>query len=418
MRLAREDEVIERIGPGRTIVAAPGCGTPSTLLEMLARGANRLPGTRLCSGLLLGDYPFLPAVEEGVLSYCTWHVMPAVRKLVADGAVPFYPVRASQVPGLVRHLGADVAFIRVTPPDRHGFCNLGPSVSYPLPAVRDASLVVAELDETLPRTRGESAIHVSKIDVAVESRSPMPEYPRAKPDEMSRTIADHILPLLPPRPTLQIGIGAIPEALVEALRDQRVPDLRFVGMGVDGIADLHEAGLLEVDDMVPYPPVMTAELMGSRLLMDFAHENPVLGVYSTPLGITASTLYTMDRFVSINSAIEIDRLGQVNAEWVGGKQLTGTGGSIDFTESALLSIGGMRIIAMTSTNLRDASPKIVSSLASDVPITVPRHSVDYVVTEYGVARLGFASTRERAELLASVAHPDHRDAILERVRVA
>ena len=122
--------------------------------------------------------------------------------------------------------------------------------------------------------------------------------------------------------------------------------------------------------------------------------------------------------MSINSAIEIDRLGQVNAEWVGGKQLTGTGGSIDFTESALLSIGGMRIIAMTSTNLRDASPKIVSSLASDVPITVPRHSVDYVVTEYGVARLGFASTRERAELLASVAHPDHRDAILERVRVA
>jgi acyl-CoA hydrolase len=417
MRVVSEQEIVEAIGRGRRLLSAPGCGTPTTLLDLVARHAGDLQGSALYSGLLLGDYPFIPAVEEGLISYGTWHVMPAVRTLVADGSVPFYPVRASQVPSLIRHLDVDVVLVRVAPPDRHGFCNLGPSVSYPRPAIREAALVIAELDDTLPRTRGEAAVHSSEIDLAIHSASPMCEYPRAKPDDTSRAIARHILPLLPPAPTLQIGIGAIPEALVEELRDKNVPDLRFAGMAVDGMADLYEAGLLVRDGFVPYPPIMAAELMGSRQLMDFADENPLLGVYSTPLGITASPLAQMDRFVSINSAIEIDRLGQVNSEWVGAKQLTGVGGSIDFTEAALLSEGGMRIIAMASTNVRDASPKIVRSLASDVPVTVPRHSVDYVVTEFGAVLLGYASTRERAELLSSIAHPDHRTAIVDAALV-
>ena len=418
MKYVNEHEIVAAIGPGRRMIAAPGCGTPTTLLDIIARNAVDLDGGALYSGLLLSDYSFLPAVEEGLLSYGTWHVMPAIRQLVADRKVPFYPVRASQIPALIRHLRCDVALIRVTPPDNHGFCNLGPSVSYPLPALRSASLVIAEIDESLPRTRGESAVHESLIDFAIESASPMPEYPRAKPDDLSRQIARHILPLLPPEPTLQIGIGAIPEALVEELRDHRVTNLRFAGMATDGMADLHDFGLLDHENVVPFPPIMAAELMGSRRLMDFAHENPLLGVYSTPLGITASTLQSMPRFISINSAIEIDRLGQVNSEWVGTKQLTGVGGSIDFTESALLSDGGMRIIAMGSTNVRDASSKIVRSLAADVPITVPRHSVDYVVTEYGAVPLGFASTEERAEQLASIAHPDHRAAILDQIPVS
>jgi 4-hydroxybutyrate CoA-transferase len=418
MKVVSEQQIVDAIGPGRRVVCSPGCGTPSTLLDLVARNAEALAGTQLCSGLLLGEYPFLPAVEQGTLSYCTWHVMPAIRKLVADGTVPFYPVRASQVLSLIRHLGVDVSLIRVTPPDANGFCNLGPSVSYPLPALRESALVIAELDETLPRIRGEGSIHVSKIDFALESSLPMPEYPRAKPDDLSRTIAQHILPLIPEDPTLQIGIGSIPEALVEALRDEGVGNLRFAGMAIDAMADLHDAGLLDVDDFVPYPPIMAAELMGTRRLMEFAHETPLLGVYSTPLGITASSLARLDRFISINSAIEIDRMGQVNAEWVADRQLSGVGGSIDFTESALLSFGGVRIIALASTNVRDATSKIVYSLGVDVPVTVPRHSVDYVVTEYGVARLGFASTRERAELLASVAHPDHRDLIVDQLPVA
>lgn len=395
------------------ILSAPGCGTPVTLLEALGRHAEELDAPALYSGLLLCDYPFLDAVRARTLSYGTWHVMPPVRRLVADGSVPFFPVRGSQVPALVRHLGVGVVLIRVSPPDVFGFCSLGPSVSYPYLALRHANLVVAEVDADLPRTRGQGAIHVSDIDLAVQSTYPTPVYERAQSDEVSRRIAAHIIPLLPDEPTLQIGIGAIPEALVEALRDQRVGELRFAGMAIDGMVDLHEAGLLQRRNLFPFPPILAAELMGTRRLLDFAHENPLLGVYSTELGITATSLARIDRFVSIQSAIEIDGLGQVNSEWIPGVgQLTGAGGSVDFLEAALHSTGGVRILAMPASNVRDASPKIVAALGDGAPVTIGRHSVDHVVTEYGVASLGFASIAERLSALAAIAAPADRPALL------
>jgi 4-hydroxybutyrate CoA-transferase len=415
MKLASQDEIVRALADGRRIVASPGCGTPTTLLELLGRRAGDLPGTFLASGLLLGEYSFLGAVSHGLLDYGTWHVMPPVRRLVADGVVAFYPVRASQVPGLLRHLGIDTAFVRVSPPDRHGFCNLGPSVSYPILAIRQADLVIAEIDESLPRPRGEGSVHVSEIDLAVECRHPMPEYVRAVPDDLSRAIAGHILPLLPEAPTIQIGIGSIPEALLKQLAHDGVDNLRFAGMAIDGMADLHEAGLLDYRRLVPYPPIMSVELMGSRRLMDFAHDNAALGMYSTTTGLTASELWQIDRFVSINSALEVDVLGQVSSEWVHDTQITGVGGSVDFTEAAVNSRAGIRIIAMTATEVRGATSKIVRSLGAQVPVTVPRHSTDYVVTEYGVAALAFASTAERLHALAAIAHPDHRDAILAEI---
>jgi len=411
-------EALDRIGSGRRIIASPGCGAPTTLLEAIGSDPDRIQGSHLFSGLLLGDYPFLDAVGEGTIGYGTWHVMPPVRRLVTDGTVDFYPVRGSQVPALLRHLDVDVALVRVAPPDRHGWCNLGPSTSYPLTAIAASKLVVAELDESVPRARGEAAIHVSRIDFAVESTSAMPEYRRAESDAMSKAIAKHIVGLLPDRPILQIGIGSISEAFVDELLDARVGGLRFAGMGVDGIADLHDAGLLDVDGLHPYPPVLAAELMGSRRLMDFAHENPSLGMFGTPIGINAQTLGGLDRFVSVNSALEVDIHGQVSSEVVGGKQISGVGGSVDFVDAAMHSAGGCRVIAMAATNVRDSSSKLVRSLAEGVPVTIPRHAVDCVVTEHGVARLAHASARERLEQLAAVAAPAHRDELLGRSAVA
>lgn len=411
MRLASESEIVRAFATGRRIVASPGCGTPTTLLELLGRRAGGAPASFLCSGLLLGSYPFLDAVSEGRLTYATWHVMPPIRDLVADGVVAFHPVRASQVPRLLRHLRVDTAFIRVSPPDRHGFCNLGPSVSYPVIATRETQLVIAEIDETVPRARGEGSVHVSQIDLAVPSRHPMPEYAPALPDERSRAIARHVLPLLPAAPTLQIGIGSIPEALVQELARERVPDLRFAGMAVDGMADLHDAGLLDCGRLAPYPPVAAVELMGTRRLMDFAHENPALAMYSTPVGGTAPQLGMIDRFVSINSALAVDCFGQVSADWAGGAQLSGVGGSVDFAEAAVNSRDGVRIVAMAATDVRRSTSKIVRSLAG-APVTIPRHGVDYVVTERGVASLAFASAAERVDALAAIAHPDHRSEIV------
>jgi 4-hydroxybutyrate CoA-transferase len=413
MILVSKDEALARIGGDKVMVASPGCGAPTTLLQAIADQPDCVAGGTLLSGLLLGEYPFLDAVCDGTIQYGTWHVMSKIRELVADGTVPFFPVRASQVPALLTEFGVNAALVRVSPPDRHGFCSLGPSVSYPLLALRAADLVVAEIDETVPRTHGESAVHVSEIDLAIASELPMPEYPRAKADELSRRIARHIIPLLPANPTLQIGIGSIPEALLEELRAHKIPNLRFAGMGVDGIADLHEAGLLAHDSFLPFPPVMCAELMGTRRLMSFAADNPMLGMYSTPLSVNGPSLARIPSFVSINSAIEIDLHGQINAEWTKDQQLSGIGGSVDFVEAAIHSDGGVRIIAMTSATARNATNKIVRALATATPVTVPRHSVDYVVTEHGVARLAFASVRERAQLLASIAGSGSPDEIID-----
>lgn len=414
LRLVGDEQVVDSLRGSRAVVSSPGCGAPSTLLRLLGDRCAEVPGLTLYSGMLLDGYPFLDAVESGLLRYGTWHVMPPIRSLVAEGKIGFFPMRASQVTGLLDSLETDTVMVRVSPPDRHGFCSLGPSVSYPRHAVRRSRLVIAEIDEAVPRTRGESEIHVSDIHVAIESRVPMPEYRRAPIDETSRAIARHLTELLPDRPTLQIGIGAIPEAFLDQLVADDIGGLRFAGMAVDGMADLFEAGLLDHGRTTPYPAVMAAELMGSRRLMDFADDNAALGVYSTEYGITASSLWDMDRFVTINSALQVDRFGQVNAESLRGVQISGVGGSVDFTESAIHSDGGLRVIAMTSTDVRSASSKIVRSFDPLSPVTVPRHSVDYVVTEFGAARLGYASVQDRVEALAGIAHPDHREEILRK----
>jgi 4-hydroxybutyrate CoA-transferase len=410
MNTITPQQAVHAIAGRRGIIPAPGCGTPTTLLRAIGQHADELGGrTPLYSGLLLGAYEFVEAVREGRLKYVTWHVMPPVRKLVAEGVVDFVPVRGSQVPRMLRTLGIDVLLLRVSPPDRFGFCSTGPSGSFPLMHLEHADLVIAEVDPRLPRTRGQASVHESRIDLCVESEDETPLFEGSgAPDEVSRRIAEHLLPLLPENPTLQIGIGSIPEALLDELHAAGAGGLRFVGMATDQMVDLHDAGLLDVKDLWPTPPILAAELMGSRKLLDFAHENPLLGVFDTDVGINAS-LGRIDRLVSIHSAIEVDHHGQVNSEWVKGAQLTGCGGSIDFLEAAIASEGGVRVIAMPAQNVRSATSKIVPELEPGAPVTIARHSVDYVVTEYGVARLGYASVRERVEALKAIAGPAASD---------
>ncbi|KUO56330.1 MAG: hypothetical protein APF78_01820 [Sphingomonadales bacterium BRH_c3] len=389
------------IGKGSKIVVAPGCGTPTTLLCAIRDHANELRGSTLYSGLLLGEYSFIAAVEAGIINYKTWHIMPPIRKLLKQGKVGFYPLRASQIPGLIEHLQPDVALIRVSPPNAAGKCNLGPSVSYSPAAINTAKCVIAEIDENLPCISGDGEISTDEIDAFIESQAPTPTYPRTHADEISRTVANNIIGILPKSPTLQIGIGAIPEALVEILGELGIGDLRFAGMATEGMADLYDKGLLSVDG----PAILAAELMGGERLMRFAHDNPAVEMRDARKAINPIYLSQIERFVSINSSIEVDFTGQVNSEVVGGSQISGVGGSFDFVEAALHSPGGVRILAMTAKNARDQSDKIVPHLAAGTPVTLPRHSVDYVVTEHGVARLGFATVDERIKALSRIMVP-------------
>lgn len=404
-RTARE--ALDRIPAGALVVSAPGMGAPGSLLaELTVVAPGR--GWTLVSGLLM-DYPFLPLVEEGALGYRTWHVMAPVRDLVADGRAGFVPARASRLAALLERWQVDAALVRVTPPDELGMCSLGPSVSYGMAAVASARIVIAEVDPTLPRTHGDSSVHVSCFDSLVETASAVPEYRSAKPNPTSTAIAERVLDLLPAEPTLQIGIGAIPETLVRSLPSRDLGSVRFVGMATDEMVDLFETGLLRRDAVVPRPAILSPDMMGTARLLAFSHDNPSVGMY--PSAVSHDPAYlagAYDRFVSVNTAIEIDLEGNVNSETVNGKQISGAGGSLDYVDTATRSRGGLRVIALPASSADARVTRIVPKVAT---VTVPRTMVDVVVTEHGVARLDGLTTRERTEALVALAHPDHRDAL-------
>lgn len=393
------------VDDGAHIVAAPGCGAPTTMLQTVDKEAPGREWT-LSSGLLLGDYPFLGSVTSGALQYRTWHVTAPVKGLVADGVVTFVPVRASRIAALLATWGVDVALVRVTPADRHGFHSLGPSAGYGLDALRLARVRIGEVDPDLPWTFGNTMVHESIFDALVDTADPTPQYVSAKPSAVSDRIAEHVVNLLPSNPTLQIGIGAIPEAVVASLAEADLGRVRFMGMATDEMVDLFDQGIIQASG--DQPAIMSPELMGTERLMRFADRNPAVAVYPSSIAHDAVGLGRTERFVSVNTAIEVDILGQVNSETIRGRQISGIGGSLDFIDAATRSPGGMRVIALPSTTPDGSRSRIVAAVGT---VTIPRSMVDIVVTEYGVARLDGRSLAERRQALIAIAHPDHRQAL-------
>ena len=398
---------LARVPAGAHLVSLPGMGAPTTVLSALAQ-ASVGRGWTLSTGLLLDDYPFLSAVTAGQLGYRTWHVAAPVAPLVADGRVGFVPARASAVPNLLRQWGVDVALVRVSPPDANGLCSFGPSVSYAKAAVEAASLVIAEIDPLVPRTCGDSLIPATTFDSVVESTTPIPEYHTAPDAELSRKIAEHVLNLVPSNPALQIGLGTIPESLLRSLPDADLGRIRFVGMGTDLMVDLFDKGVLDLDDVVPWPAVLSGELMGTHRLLEFANQNPAIGMAPSSVIHNPCHLAGIERFVSVNTALQIDLAGNVNSELLKGRQISGPGGGPDFVDGAARSPGGLRIVALPSSSSDGRHSRIVPRVDG---VTVPGSMIDAVVTEHGVARLAGLTGHQRAEALIALAAPGHRDSL-------
>jgi 4-hydroxybutyrate CoA-transferase len=396
------------IPAGAHVVATTGCGTPEMLLRELPGRGERAPGIVLAAGLLNGAYPFVDGVRAGAIAYRTWHVAAPIRDLVGTGVVEYLPMRLSDVPALVARW-TEVLLVRVSPPNRHGYCSFGPAASYTRAALSGARLVIAEVDDTLPRTYGDTAIHVSEIDHLVESDTPTPLYESAVITEESRRIASYIIDLLPREPTVQVGIGSIPEAVAVGLAEADLGPLGVVGMGCDGHLKLFETGALPRTRVMPDPAVQAVELMGTRTLLDFADDNPSIAMIPSTTCHDPQWLSRIPRLVSINSAIEIDLSGQVGSEMINGQMISAIGGSFDFFEGAHWSPGGLRIIAMQAATANGKFSKIVSQLSAGTAVTIPRHTVDVVVTEHGVAKLAGLSLRERAQALVAIADPAFRN---------
>ena len=405
-------EAVGTLEPTSAVLLPPGAGGANAVEREIGRQADRLGGLDVYSGLLLSDYPFL---QEGI-RYTTWHVMPPVRRAVAEGTVRFLPIRGSQVSQLFRsgRLPLDVAVVHVSPPDGDGLCSLGTSTSYPLALARLAPTVIAQVNPRMPRVARDASLHISEIDWLTEVDDPLGAHERAAITPTAATIGDHLAALIPSGTTLQVGIGAIPEALLQNLCHSDVGDLRIYGMGVDAIVALAEAGRLRSGDD-GRPSALCAELMGTTTLFDYADGNPALEMHPFDTILDPAHIASFEGFVSVNSAVQVDLMGQANVEHLGGAQLSGVGGGYDFAQGAWLSPGGKCIIAMPSTNRRGDVSRIVAQLDPATPVGVPRHFTQYVVTEHGVADLTGLGLRERAEALIAVAAPQFRDELADSV---
>ena len=413
-RAVSPEEAISHIQSGQRLVLQLCCGLPLTLMDALIADKGRLKDVEIVSGLQIA-YPFLEEGLEESFTFRTWQCAPAIRNLLKKGTVKYIPMRQGDAVRVFSRKGpwpVDAALIQVSPPDEHGFCSLGVSVGHTLPLALEAELVIAQVNRHMPRVLGYSFIHLSQIDYVVESDRDMLEYPSAgKPGDKEIAIGKYAAELIPDGATLQIGIGAIPEAILDGLTGKR--DLRFFAMGVDKIIDVVEKGAVIAEGT---PKIKVTEILGSRKLFDFVHDNPMVEGRTLPETINPRVTGQIPRFYSVVSAIELDLTGQVNAETVKGRQISAIGGSFDFIQGALFSEGGGSILAMTSATPDEKISRIVPQLAAGTAVTTPRHSVHYVVTEYGVAEVWGRSMRERAEALAGIAHPKFRDALRKETK--
>lgn len=402
-------DAFQAVGSGASVMSSPYCSTPTTLLGGLAARSREVSGVALHAGMLLGDLPFHDDVLAGNLAFRTWHVSGQGRSLAAAGALDYMPMRARDVLSYLR-ARVGVALARVTPPDARGMVSLGPSASYTKAMLSAAQVRIAEVDPGLPRTFGaDVTVPASVFDHMVESSQPAVTYVAKAPDAVSQAIATHIIPLLRDGMTLQLGIGAVPEAITHAISRSDVGDIRLVGMLTDHMVDLVDQGHVS---SAPHA-IQAVELLGTDRVFAFAHNNRRVEMMSSSSVHDTGWLGSQPQIVSICSALTVDLSGQAASEQIGGRVIAGVGGSVDFFEGAHLSPGGIRIVALASRTAKGES-RICPALPEGTPVTLARHSVDYVATEYGIARLTGRSLEERARSLIALAAPEHRDSLTER----
>ena len=393
------------------VLVPPGCGEPTALLAEICRQADRLRDLTLLGGIHLGDFGFARPEHAG-LATATWHMSPRLEEAWRRGRVEYVPVRYFDIVTAFARGGTfapDCVLLHTAPPDAGGYLSLGVAVGVALPAARTAPLVLAQVNPNMPRTRGNGWLHRTQIDAWVEVDEPLREYPPPSVGEVERAIGRHVAGLIPDGAAVQVGVGAIPQAVLEALGDHR--DLALHSLLVDASVPLVERGVVTAARKPFHRGRLDiAEAMGTRRLFDFLHDNPCVNMESSAFVHDPDVVARLDRFVAVNSALEVDLTGQVNAETLGPRQVAGVGGQFDFVLGASRSRGGASIIAMPSTGGRDgAVSRIVARLGAGSAVTTPRYLADWVVTEHGAARLRGLGERQRAAALIAVAHPRVRE---------
>jgi len=417
-RVTTAQEAVRIIQSGQRIFLTGNVSVPQKLLAALVEYAPNLKDVEICQALAIGLADYVGPQMEGHLRVNSMFISANIRKAVQEGRADFTPVLLSEFPLLFKHgvLPLDVAVIHVSTPDEHGFCSLGVEVGLTKSPAESAKIIIAEVNEKMPRTLGDSFIHVSRLTHIVPVNYPIPELPMGEDgdSEIIEKIAGHIAELIPNGATMQLGIGAIPDAVLKYLFEKK--DLGIHSeLFSDGVIDLVNAGVLTNARKTLHPgKIVAGFILGTTRLYNWSHDNPMIELHRTEYVNDPFVIAQNERMVAINSAIEVDITGQVCADSIGPKLYSGVGGQLDFIYGASRSKNGVPIIALPSTaTMKDGMvvSKIVALLKHGAGVVTSRNHIHFVVTEWGVADLYGKTIHQRAQALINVAHPNFRDGL-------
>jgi len=393
----------------------PGCAEPETLVGALIERGPCVRDVEIVHLLTMGRADYIAPEMAGHFRHNAMFIGANVREAVNDGRADYTPIFLSEIESLFEsgEMLIDVALIQVSPPDSHGFCSFGVGVDTTLTAAKKARFVIAQVNDQMPRTYGDSFIHVSDVDAIVESSRPLCELPKHEITDLHLAIARNVATLIEDGSTIQTGIGGIPDAVLIYLKDRKDLGVHTELLS-DHIIPLIESGVVNGRRKTLHPrKVVLAFALGTRRLFDFVNDNPIFEFHPNAYTNNPILIAQNDNMVAINSALQIDITGQVCADSIGTYFYSGIGGQVDFIRGATRSKGGKPIIAIPSTAKNDTISRIVPTLDPGAGVVTSRGAVHYVVTEFGVAYLHGRSIRQRAEALIQIAHPDFRNQLYE-----
>lgn len=415
------DDALKVVKSGDKIVIQPGCAAPMELIRALVRKKDELMDVILYHILIVGDLPYTKPGMEKHFRHKAFFIGGNTRKAVNEGRAEFIPIYLSEVTMLFKKdvIVPDIALINVSPPDEHGYCSYGIEVGNIKTPTEKAKIVIAQINDQMPRGLGNSFIHLNKIDFIVEHSEPLMELPQVDPNASEEVLAaydkigQYVAEMIENGSTLQMGIGAIPDSVMKNLKNHK--DLGIhTEMFSDGIVELVEEGIINGEKKTLHPgKIIAGFVLGTKKSFDFIDNNPIFEFHPQEYVNDPFVIAQNNNMVAINSAIEIDLTGQVCSDSIGTKFYSGIGGQVDFIRGAAHSDGGKPIIALPSTTKDGNVSRIVPTLKTGAGVVTSRGDVHYVVTEYGVANLFGKSIQERAKSLIKIAHPKFRDELTD-----
>jgi 4-hydroxybutyrate CoA-transferase len=416
-KIKSPEEAVKLIKSGFRVYVHPGCALPQILVDAMCDRYKELENVELVHILTVGSARYVEPKYEGHFRHNALFIGKNARTAVQEGRADFTPVFLSEIPSLFYKgiLPIDVALIHVSPPDEHGFCSLGVGTECTKPATEVAKIIIAQINPKVPRTLGDCFIHVDKFTACIEVDTPLTELPQVDADmtpkeaEVFKKIGENIANLIEDESTLQLGIGAIPDAVLSFLHGKKHLGLH-TEMFSDGVIRLVEEGIITNERKTLHPgKIISSFVLGTRSLFDFLDDNPRIEFHPSHYVNNPFIIAQNKKMVAINSAIQVDLTGQVCADSMGTKFYSGFGGQVDFIRGAARSEGGKPIIALPSTAKDETISRITTQLATGAGVTTSRGDVHYVVTEFGVANLHGRTVRERVDALIRIAHPNFKE---------